>query len=480
MFFPMYIDGKWYEGTGKRQDVVNPANGEVIGQIPLGTNKDVDLAVQAAKRDQEQLRKMTCFERAEMLYRIEAAVVKHADDLAELLTKEHGKPIAESKGEILGSASAFRECGEQIKWLDSKIIPVRERNKIAMVFREPIGIFGIITPWNFPIGTAVMYYLAPGLAAGCPLIWNPATSTAAVASAFMKCIEEAEIPGGFLSLVIGRGNVVGDALSVHPDVPGIGFTGSTSTGNTICARARAKHTLMELGGNGPCIVLKDADLELTAEKIMRGSFSNAGQICTSTERVLVDESVADQLVDIMLSKMGDYVLGDPFDSKTTIGPMHASDTIAVVKEHIADAIMKGAKVITGGGIKAGSPTDHYIEPTIVDHVTPDMLFNTDETFGPVLPLIRFNSESEIKGLVECSNYRLFAAIFTKDLDKAISMARQYNFGCVNINEGSNFWDTMLPAGGGGGGDSGHGRSGGKNSIIDFTEDRTVVLNLQTK
>jgi acyl-CoA reductase-like NAD-dependent aldehyde dehydrogenase len=426
MFFPMYIDGKWHEGTGNRQDVVNPATGKVIGQIPLGTAEDVDLAVKAAKRDQAKLENMTCFERAEMLNRIEASMIKHVDELAELLSKEHGKTIGEARGEILGSAATFRESGEQIKWMDSKIIPIRDRSKIAMVFREPVGIFGIITPWNYPIGTAVMYYLAPGLAAGCPLIWNPATSTAAVASAFMKCIEEAGIPGGFLSLVIGRGSVVGDALSVHPDVPGIGFTGSTSTGNTICARAKAKHTLMELGGNGPCIVLKDADLELTAEKLMRGSFSNAGQICTSTERVLVDNSVADKLVKIIMGKMGDYVLGDPFDPKTTVGPMHAPDTIAVVHEHIADAKKKGAKILAGGGVKSGSPTDHYIEPTVIDNVKPDMLLNTEETFGPVLPLIRFNDETEIQGLLECSSYRLFSAIFV------IALSRSF----VNIAENS--------------------------------------------
>lgn len=480
MLYPMYIDGKWYEGKGERRDVVNPATGEVLGQLAMGDAGDVDRAVAAARRAQKALEGMSVFERAEMLYRISDAIFARREELARLLTLEQGKPLAESLGEVGGSAGAFRECAEQIKWMDSTIIPVRETNRLCMVFMKPVGVFGIITPWNFPVGTPCMYYLAPGLAAGCPMVWNPATSTAAVASALMKCFDEAGVPAGFLSLVIGRGGIVGDALSVHPGVAGIGFTGSTETGNIICGRARAKHTLMELGGNGPCIVLKDADLDLAADKLMSGSFSNAGQICTSTERVLVDDCVADELVRRMLARMDRYVLGDPLDPRTTVGPMHAADTISIVHEHIADAVAKGAKVLVGGGRREGSPTPNYIEPTIIDHVTPDALLNVEETFGPVLPLIRFRSEDEIPALVEASPYRLFGAIFSCDIDKAITMAQQYNFGCININEGSHFWDTMLPAGGGGGGASGHGRSGGKYSIQDFSEPRAVNVNLRTR
>lgn len=480
MIYPMYIDGRWIAENATLKDVVSPATGEVIGQIPLGTAEHVDMAVKAAKRDQKLLEEMSLFERSDMLKRISASISAHQEELATLLSREHGKPIAEARGEVGGSAYAFIECAEQIKWMDSTIIPRRERNQLCMVLNKPIGIFGIITPWNFPIGTASMYYIAPGLAAGCPMIWNPATSTAAIASAFMKCFEEAGVPGGFVSMVIGRGAVVGDALSVHPLVAGIGFTGSTKTGNIICSRAKAKHTQMELGGNGPTIVLKDADLELAAEKIMSGSFSNAGQICTGTERVLVDDSVADELVNIMKSKMNSYILGDPFDPKTTMGPMHDPDTIQVVHQHIEDALSRGAVLIAGGGRQKGSPTEHYIEPTILDHVSPQALLNVDETFGPVLPLIRFMSEDEIPALVEMSVYRLFGAIFTRDIDKAICMSQRYNFGSMHINDGSHCWDTMMPAGGGGGSASGHGRSGGKFSIADFSETRVINVNLQTK
>lgn len=481
MLFKMYINGAWHEGAGERRDVVSPINGEVLGQLCMGSAADVDLAVRGAVKALEQLSNMTVFQRAELLYRISGAILARKEQLAELLVREHGKIYAEALGEVCGSAGAFRECGDQIKWLPSEIVPCREGERLCMVLRRPKGVFGIITPWNFPLGTPSMYYLAPGLAAGCPMVWNPATSTAAVASAFMQCFADAEVPAGFVSLVIGKGSVVGDALSVHPQVAGIGFTGSTATGNTICSRAQSKHTQMELGGNGPCIVLKDADLDLAADKLMAGSFTNAGQICTSTERVLVDNAVADLLVYKIKSRMDRYVLGDPFQAGVTVGPMHAQDTIETVLRHIDDAAAKGAEVVCGGGWAPGMPTDHYIQPTVLDHVRRDALVNVEETFGPVLPLVRFRDESEIPAIIRDSPYRLFSAIFTRDVDKALTMAQScdFNFGCVNINEGSSFWDTMLPAGGGGGSASGHGRSGGKYSIADFSEERLVAVNLRT-
>ena len=481
MLFKMYINGAWHEGAGERRDVVSPINGEALGQLCMGSAADVDLAVRGAVKALEQLSNMTVFQRAELLYRISDAILARKEQLAELLVREHGKIYAEALGEVCGSAGAFRECGDQIKWLPSEIVPCREGERLCMVLRRPKGVFGIINPWNFPLGTPSMYYLAPGLAAGCPMVWNPATSTAAVASAFMQCFADAEVPAGFVSLVIGKGSVVGDALSVHPQVAGIGFTGSTATGNTICSRAQSKHTQMELGGNGPCIVLKDADLDLAADKLMAGSFTNAGQICTSTERVLVDNAVADLLVYKIKSRMDRYVLGDPFQAGVTVGPMHAQDTIETVLRHIDDAAAKGAEVVCGGGRAPGMPTDHYIQPTVLDHVRRDALVNVEETFGPVLPLVRFRDESEIPAIIRDSPYRLFSAIFTRDVDKALTMAQScdFNFGCVNINEGSSFWDTMLPAGGGGGSASGHGRSGGKYSIADFSEERLVAVNLRT-
>lgn len=480
MIFPMYIDGKWDDGADRQKlDVVSPGSGKVLGQIPLGTPEDVDAAMQAAKKAAPALAEMSVFERAEICYKVADKIDAKQAELAKLLTCEHGKPYhTEAMGEVAACALAFRDAAEQIKWMDGKVVPLRDKNARCLVTRRPKGIFAVITPWNFPLGTACQYYLAAGIAVGDPMVWNPATSTAAVASALMECFEGVGLPDGAVNLVIGKGSVVGDALSAHPLTAGIGFTGSTVTGDIICERAKCKHTSMELGGDGPCIVLKDADLDVAAQGLMNGSFLNAGQVCTSTERVLVDDAVADELVAKILEKMQtQYQLGDPFDEKTTMGPMHLMSQIELVESHLSQAVEKGAKIVTGGKRAAGMPTEHYFEPTVVDHVPVDSMLHTDETFGPVLPLVRFKDEADIQKLVEMSDYRLFCAIFSRDVNKALKMAEQYNFGTTNINGASNYWDPTIPAGGGGGSQSGHGRSGGKYSIEDMSEERAIVIHL---
>ena len=476
MLYPMHIDGERYWESGETRDVVSPATGETIGRIPLGTREDADRAVRAARRASKLLARMTVFERAELCFRIADTILKNKEKLARLLTLEQGKPLRESLGEVESCAGNFREAGEQVKWMDSRIIPLRDPRKRAFVYRKPRGVYGVITPWNFPLGNASAYYLGPGLAAGNAIVWVPAPSTAAVASEFMQCLEEADLPKGALNLVIGEGPVVGDAVVVHKWTDAIGFTGSTPTGRTIASRAKAKPCLLELGGNGPSIVLADADLEMAADALARGAFSNAGQICTSTERVLVHESVADRLVELLVERAGRVRLGDPFDEATTMGPVHNRQTADKVLEQTRDAIARGAKLITGGKVQEGRPTRLYIEPTILDRVPVEALINTDETFGPVLPVLRFRDEAELPELIESSPYRLTAAIFSRDINKAIKMAEDLNFGIVNVNEGSSFWDTMIPAGGTAGSASGIGRSGGKWSIEEMSDVRTVVIH----
>jgi succinate-semialdehyde dehydrogenase/glutarate-semialdehyde dehydrogenase len=476
MLYPMHIDGERYAGNGQTRDVVSPVTGEVIGQIPLGMVEDVDRAVRAAQRASKILARMTVFERAELCNNIADVIQKHSDKLARLLTLEQGKPLRDALAEVNGCVSSFREAGEQIKWMDSKIIPLRDPRKRAYVYRKPRGVYGVITPWNFPIGNASSYYLGPGLAAGNAIVWVPAPSTSAVASEFMQVLEQSDLPKGAVNLVIGEGRVVGDAVVVHEGVNAIGFTGSTPTGNVIASRAKAKPCLLELGGNGPSIVLADADVERTAEALARGAFANAGQICTSTERVLVHESVADRLVERLVEHAKNVVLGDPFDEATTMGPVHNQATADKVLEQTKDAVAKGARLICGGKAQEGRPTGLYIEPTILDDVSADALMNTEETFGPVLPIIRFKDECELEDLIASSPYRLTAAVFSKDLNKAMMLAEELNFGIVNINEASNFWDTMIPAGGTAGSATGVGRSGGKWSIEEMSEIRTVVVH----
>lgn len=478
MVYPMYIDGEWYTKEGSEREVISPATGEVLGSITPADAQDVDRALKAADREKANLEKMTVFERAEMCVRIADAIEKHRDELAKIITMEMGKPYGEALGEVGASALSFRDAAEQIKWMTDEIPPVREKNIHVYAYRKPVGVFAVITPFNFPICTASCYYLAPGLAAGNTMVWLPPISCSAIASVFMKCIEEAQIPKGMINMVIGTSAEAKTAAVVHPLTAAIAFTGSTATGNAIMEKAKAKKSLMELGGNGPVVVLKDANLEKAADAIMGGSFANAGQICTSTERVLVDDSVADKLAEIILSKLDQYKVGNPMEEGTTVGPVHTENTVDTVLRHIEDAVSKGAKIVSPqSGIVEGAPTRNYLHPTVVDYVSEDALFNIEETFGPVIALVRFKDESEIEALIHKSPYGLAAGLFTEDLKKGMKMAEAMRFGYVNINSGSSYWDWTFPAGGAGGSQSGYGRSGGKWSILEMSEERCVSVNL---
>lgn len=478
MIFPMYIDGEWYEGNSKFRDVINPSTGDTLGQIPLGDSEDVDRAVRAANRASEKMEKMTVFERAELLNRIADEVEINSEKIATLLSQEHGKPYyTEALGEVGASVNAFREAAEQIKWMNTEVIPSRDPNKRVITYRKPRGVYGVITPWNFPVGCASAYYLAPGLAAGNSIVWVPAPSTSAVASELMKCIVDAGIPEGAVNLVIGDGPTVGDALVVHELTCAIGFTGSTPTGEIISSRAGTKPCLLELGGNGPSIVLDDADIEITSNALITGSYANAGQVCTSTERVLVHEEIADRLIEALVEKTKDVRLGDPFDSKTTMGPVHNELLAKKIISQVEEATALGAKVIVGGKAQNSRPTSLYIEPTIIDNVSPSAQINIEETFGPVIPIIRFGNESEIPTLVSTSPFRLSSAVFSKNTEKALRLAESLKFGFVHINEAGNYWETQIPAGGTSGSASGIGRTGGKWSIEEMSEVCSVIISL---
>jgi succinate-semialdehyde dehydrogenase/glutarate-semialdehyde dehydrogenase len=476
--FPMYIGGEWTFGEGEESgEARNPATGETIGRLPIGSPADVDRAVRAARAVAHELARMTVFERAELCVRLADAIFERRAELVRTLSAEHGKPLhSEAVAEVDACVTAFKEAAEQIKWMTSEIIPMRDPNKRAFALRRPRGVYGVITPWNFPLGVACIYYLGPGLAAGNALVWVPPPSTSAVASELMRCVEAADLPEGAINLVIGEGAVVGDALVTHPGTDAVGFTGSTATGRTVASRAAGKPLLLELGGNGPSIVLDDADVASAASSIAGGSFANAGQICTSTERVIAHERVADELADHLAALASEVRLGDPLDPSTTMGPVHTAANARKIVEQVQEARAKGATVLAGGAALPDMPTEQFILPTVVDRVAPDAQLNVDETFGPVAPIVRFSHLSELPSLVATSRYGLSGAIFSRDTKKAMLLAEEIPCGIVNINEASSYWEPQTPAGGASGSHSGVGRSGGPWSIAEMTEVRTVVLN----
>ena len=362
----MFIDGAWEEGTGKEWlRVVSPSTGKDIGWLPLGSRPDAHRAIASAKANAHKLASMSVWQRAALCQAIAAEIERRADELAELLCLEQGKPITEAHGEVAGAAVAFRNAGEQIKWLESASFPVEDPAKRAISILQPKGVFGVITPWNFPIALPSIYYLGPGIATGNAMVWTPAPTTSLSAMLLVECMSAAGVPEGTLHLVTGEGPVVGDVLVTSPDTQGIAFTGSSETGKVIAMRSTGKAQLLELGGNGPTIVLDDADLDRAATCIVKGALANAGQICTATERVLVAASIHDALVERIVAAVEKVRPKISTDPASRLGALNNEENACKVDTHLAEAISLGARVVTGGHRVQDMPTKLYYEPTVI-------------------------------------------------------------------------------------------------------------------
>jgi succinate-semialdehyde dehydrogenase/glutarate-semialdehyde dehydrogenase len=473
----MYVDGAAHVPDRPAREVRSPGDGTVAGRVLLGTPDDVDRAVTAARAAAPAWRHTSVFDRAGLCRRLADAVVARKDELATLLTAEHGKPFhSEARGEVDAVATAFRDAADQVVSLRAESIAVRDPAKRVLIQRRPRGVYSVITPWNFPIAVAAIYYLAPGIASGNTLVWTPAPSVSGVASLLTGVLHDAGLPSGVLNLVTGEGPVVGNAAIRHPGVNAVGFTGSTATGHAIAQAGAGKPVQLELGGNGPTIVLEDADLDLAAAAIASGSFGNAGQICTSTERVLAHAGVAADLAERVAALADKIVLGDPFAAETTMGPVHTAELADRVCAQITDAASRGGRVLAGGGRPDDAPTPHYVRPTVVDDVPPDSDLHVAETFGPVAPIVRWNTPDELRALVAASGFGLSGAVFSRDVGRAITLAEDLPCGIVNLNEASSYWEPNIPAGGTAGSGSGHGRTGGPWSIEEMTEQQAIVIS----
>ncbi|HEX3982139.1 MAG TPA: aldehyde dehydrogenase family protein [Acidisoma sp.] len=469
----------WDEGDGRLfLEIISPATGARVGAVPLGTADDAARAVEAAVRAKRFMSKLSIWERAKLCLAVADRIEARADELARLLTLEQGKPFhAEAKGEIVGAVTAFRDAAEQIKWLETAAFPLADGHKRAYSFLQPKGVFGVITPWNFPAAQPCVYYLAPGLATGNAMVWVPAPTTSLIAAMLMECFVEAGVPDGAINLVTGEGPVVGDAVVTHPGVDAIAFTGSSETGAIIAARGAGKPLMLELGGNGPTLVLADADVEMAAARIATGCFTNAGQICTATERVLVHDSVYDRFSEEMVKAAAAVRMGDPFDPATTMGPLNNEPTAAKMDEHLDDARERQASIAFGGARMQGMPTQLHYQPTVVTNLSPDARLNVQETFGPVAPLLRFRDEDEAWSIIGRSRFGLSAAVFTNTIKDAFRWAESLRVGIVNINEMSPFWETHIPAGGAAGTASGIGRTGGRHTLLEMSDLKTITIDI---
>jgi acyl-CoA reductase-like NAD-dependent aldehyde dehydrogenase len=475
----MYIAGKWTDASERGLlEIVSPATGEPIGYVNLGTREDARRAIAAANEAKTRFGRMGVWERANLCHAVADVIDARADDLARLLTLEQGKPLhAEARGEVKSAATAFRAAAEQIKWLESASFPVADPNKRAFNILQPKGVFAVITPWNFPLGCPSIYYLAPGLATGNTMVWVPAPTTSISAVKLLECFEEAGVPAGVVNLVTGEGPVVGDEIVSNPGTDAIAFTGSSETGHAIAKRGAGKSLLLEMGGNGPTIVMDDADVAVAAARVARGCYANAGQICTATERILVHRHVHDRFIELLVEESEKVRLGDPFDEATTMGPLNNEPTAGKMDDHLQDALAKGARIVLGGGRAEAFPTRLYYQPTVVTDVTKDSLLNLEETFGPVAPVLAFSSDEEALELADASPYGLSGAVFTQNIKRALTMAERLRVGIVNINEASSYWETHIPAGGASGKSSGIGRTGGKHTLLEMSDLKTITIDI---
>jgi len=475
----MYVGGSWVESeSGGRMEATSPATGETIGSVPEATRDDARRAIAAANAAAREWAGRSAFERASAMERVAGIIEERRDDLAQTLTLDQGKPLrSESYAEVDELIEYWRMAAGDARRLEGLMPPSVDASKRVLAYRVPRGVVGVITPWNWPY-TMAAEVVAPALAAGNTVVWGPATSTSVCSVKLAECVVDAELPAGVFNLVTGPGTVVGDEIAANAGTHALGFVGSVATGYRVAERAAGKPLLLEMGGNGPLVVLEDADLDAAVEATLAAAFLCAGQSCTAGEHFLVHEDVHDEYLDKLAAGVSREIrLGDPFADETTMGPLNNEGTAAKMDSHVGDAVDRGAVLVTGGARARGFPTNLYYEATVLDRVNDEMEVARDETFGPVVPIATIRSEDEALAIIDSSPYGLLTAVFTRDLARGLRFAEAARAGWVNINESTNYWESHLPFGGRAGSQSGIGRVGGRFSMETFTELKTVVVNL---
>jgi acyl-CoA reductase-like NAD-dependent aldehyde dehydrogenase len=474
----MYVNGEWRPSrSGATFDAISPVTGELIATVPEGDREDARAAIAAARAAADGWARLTAFERAALMHRVGDVIEARRDELARTLTLDQGKPLhSEAHDEVTELVDYWRMAAEDAKRLGGELPNSFSPGKRIMLVRRARGVVGVISPWNWPY-TMPAELIAPALACGNTVAWTPAPTTAVCAAALARCVADADLPPGVFNLVTGPGAVVGNELARHPDVNAVAFIGSTATGRLVAEAAAAKATLLEMGGNGPVVVLEDADVDAAVEATLSACFLCAGQSCTAGERLLVHRAVRDEYLEKLARRVTEtIILGDPFDDATTMGPLNNEGVAIKMDEHVDDAVARGAEVLRGGHRDSGAPTPLYWQATILSAVAPESRVVTEETFGPVAPVVAIDSLEQAIELTNASPFGLLSAIFTADLTRGLEFADRVHTGWVNINESSNYWESHLPFGGRAGTDSGIGRVGGAQVMHAFTELQTVVLS----
>jgi succinate-semialdehyde dehydrogenase/glutarate-semialdehyde dehydrogenase len=467
-----FIDGAWADADdGRTSDIVNPANGAVLGKVPLMGATEAARAVAAAERALPAWRGATAKERARVLKAWRDLIIANQEDLARLLTAEQGKPLAEARGEIAYGASFIEWFAEEARRVYGDVIPSPGADRRILVLRQPIGVCAAITPWNFP-NAMITRKVAPALAAGCAMVLKPAPATPFSALALAALAQEAGLPAGLFSVVTGDAAAIGGVFTASPIVRKISFTGSTPVGKLLLRQAAdtVKKCSMELGGNAAFIVFDDADLDLAVAGAMASKYRNAGQTCVCANRILVQDGVFDAFAAKLVAAVGALKVGDGFEAGVQIGPLINQAAVEKVERHVADAVARGAETLIGGARHALG--GNFFEPTVLAVATGDMLIAREETFGPVAPLFRFGTEAEAVLMANDTPFGLASYFYSRDIGRVFRVAEALDFGIVGANEGV-ISTEVAPFGGVK--ESGLGREGSKYGIDDYLELKYVCL-----
>ena len=469
-----FINGEWRDALSSDViTVTNPANGEVLGSVPKMGAEETRDAIQAAHRALPAWRQLTAKERAAILRRWFDLMMANQDDLARLMTLEQGKPLAEAKGEISYAASFIEWFAEEGKRIYGDTIPGHQADKRLIVIKQPIGVTAAITPWNFP-AAMITRKAGPALAAGCTMVLKPASQTPFSALALAELARRAGIPDGVFNVVTGSASAVGNELTGNPLVRKLSFTGSTEIGRQLMAQCAQdiKKVSLELGGNAPFIVFDDADLDKAVEGAMASKFRNAGQTCVCANRLYVQDGVYARFAEKLQQAVEQLHLGDGLQPGVTTGPLIDEKAIAKVHEHIADAVGKGARVITGGKVDALG--GNFFQPTILVDVPDGAKVAKEETFGPLAPLFRFTDEADVIRQANDTEFGLAAYFYARDLSRVFRVGEALEYGIVGINTGL-ISNEVAPFGGVKA--SGLGREGSKYGIEDYLEIKYMCIGL---
>ena len=458
------IDGAWVEADSRQSiDVTNPAIGAVIGTVPNSGAAETRRAIEAAERAFHVWRNVTAAERAEKMRKLAGLIEKHKEELAILLTTEQGKALAEARGEIGSCANYILWFAEEARRVYGDVVPSPWPGRRILVTREPVGVVAAITPWNFP-SLMLARKIGAALAAGCSVVAKPATQTPYSALAWGLLAEEAGIPNGVVNVVTGSASAIGGELTTNPLVKKITFTGSTGVGKMLMAQASGtmKRLSMELGGNAPFIVFDDADLDAAVEGAIMSKFRNSGQTCVCANRFLVQSGIYDAFTEKFSKAIAALKVGNGMEATTTNGPLIDTKAVEKVEEHIADAVAKGAKIVMGG--KRHALGGSFFEPTLMTGITPSMAVAREETFGPLAPMFRFETEAQAIAMANDTEFGLAAYAYTRDLGRTFRVLEGLNYGQVGINAGL---ITTEVAPFGGVKESGMGREGSKYGLDDY-------------